>query len=230
MRHFCYGWNFKKVLFWENAWNSGPTININNWCNTFWSLLQNSWWDYCAYEIRLWYKTLYTTVEQVFSPTDFEQSSISIKQGQLVHVFKKWGPEYKIEFDIRVKKVPSNYTNIVQFTIGGKQGQYGDRIPGVWLEPSIRRVYVSSGVNGLINHEFRFEYSLNQQVHIVVKQFKDADTKYKYEIKVDGNIVHSVENTLVKQFTDVKFYACAPFDDACFTNDIGLFENFQFFH
>ena len=96
--------------------------------------------------------------------------------------------------------------------------------------PSNRQVLVSSGVNGLINHEFRFEYSLNQQVHIVVKQFKDADTKYKYEIEVDGNIVHSVENTLVKQFTDVKFYACAPFDDACFTNDIGLFENFQFFH
>ena len=28
--------------------------------------------------------------KQVFSPTDFEQPSISIKQGQLVHVFKKW--------------------------------------------------------------------------------------------------------------------------------------------
>ena len=130
----------------------------------------------------------------IFSLIDFEQSSISIKQGQLVHVFKKWGPEYKIEFDITVKKVPSNYANIVQFTIGGKQGQYGDRIPGVWLEPSIRRVYVSSGVNGLINHEFRFEYSLNQQVHIVVKQFKDAGEKYKYEIEVNDSTFHNQQN------------------------------------
>ena len=181
----------------------------------------------------MWYKTLKTTFDIstiIFSLIDFEQSSISLKQGQLVHVFKKWGPEYKIEFDITVKKVPSNWTNIVQFTIGGKQGQYGDRIPGVYLVPSNRRVLVCSGVNGLINHQFSFEYSLNQLVHIVVKQFKDAGEKYKYEIEVDGSIVHSVENMLVQQFTDVKFYACAPFDDACFTNDIGLFENFQFFH
>ena len=103
-----------------------------------------------------------------FTHRFWAKSSISIKQGQLVHVFKKWGPEYKIEFDITVKKVPSNWTNIVQFTIGGKQGQYGDRIPGVYLVPSNRRVLVCSGVNGLINHQFSFEYSLNQLVHIVV--------------------------------------------------------------
>ena len=48
------------------------------------------------------------------------------------------------------------------------QGQYGDRIPGVYLVPSNRRVLVCSGVNGLINHQFSFEYSLNQLVHIVV--------------------------------------------------------------
>ena len=88
---------------------------------------------------------------------------------------------------------------------------------------------VSSGVNGIKDYAFNFDYSLNQKFHIVVKQFKDSGEKYKFEIEVDGSTVHSVENQQAVQFSNVKFYACSPWD-SCFTNDIGLFENFELFN
>ena len=164
----------------------------------------------------------------LFTLIDFEQS-IFIKKGQLVHVLKKWGPEFKIEFDITVKIRPSNRTNIVHFKTGVKNGQYGDRIPEIYLRPNSKFVDVRSAVNGDYNHLFSFEYILNQKYHIVVKQYKDTGNKYIYEIEVNGSTDHSVENQQAQQFSNVKFYACSSWEDGCFTNDFGLFENFELF-
>ena len=151
-------------------------------------------------------------------------------KGQHVHVFKKWGPEFKIEFDMTVKKRPSSWMNIVQFTIGGHGGQYGDRIPGIFLRPESPRVTVCSALSESYDMTCHsFDYLLNQKIHLVVKQYKDTGNKYRYEIEVNGSTFHSVENQQAQQFSNVKFYACNPWDEDCFTNDFGLFENFELF-
>ena len=145
-----------------------------------------------------------------------------IKKGQLIHVFEKWGLEYKIEFDFMVKKVPSDWINIVHFM----HGTPGDRIPAIYLIPNITELLICYGVNNPY-HDYRVVYTLNQKYHVVVKQFKVAE-KYMYEIEVDDATVHSFENQQAEHFSDVKFYAGNPWKGSP-TNDIALFENFEIF-
>ena len=148
--------------------------------------------------------------------------SFYIKKGQLIHVFEKWGLEYKIEFDFMVKKVPSDWTNIVHFI----HGTAADRIPAIYLIANNTVLQIFYGVNPY--HDYRVVYTLNQKYHVVVKQFKVAE-KYMYEIEVDNATVHSFENQQAEHFSDVKFYAGSPWSQGTLTNDIALFENFEIF-
>ena len=74
--------------------------------------------------------------------------------------FKNWGKEYKIEFAIKVDKLPTaNWTNVFHFTAhDSNNGQYGDRIPAVFIHRN-GSFLVCSAVNDNNNFckDYKFE-------------------------------------------------------------------------
>ena len=42
---------------------------------------------------------------------------VEVSRGQILKTFPKWGPKYKVEFDITVDEVPTDdWTNVLHFT------------------------------------------------------------------------------------------------------------------
>ena len=60
---------------------------------------------------------------------------------------------------------------------------------------------------------------------MVIEQYQENGI-YLYEIEIDGETVHSIQNDDAKSFSNVKFYASNPWYPS-FTSNIGLMENFK---
>ena len=140
----------------------------------------------------------------------------------MVKTFKSWGPSFKVEFDIKVTKLPrSEYTNVFHFLIGKyKSGdRYGDRIPALWIRRTTCSFHIVSAVNGNRNYwkDFRFEFG--KQYHITIQQLK-VSGNYYYEIIIDGASKFKILNTMAKKYYNVKMYASDPWHQA-FTSHFG---------
>ena len=99
------------------------------------------------------------------------EGEVTIQPGVMVASFCKWGPQYHVEFDIKVFKYPESSINILQMTIGERYGRLGDRIPMVELtRKSFPRIHVASSVND--NHNFFYELKgvLNTTYHFEICQ------------------------------------------------------------
>ena len=131
--------------------------------------------------------------------------------------FKNWGKEYKIEFAIKVDKLPTaNWTNVFHFIAHDNIiGQYGDHIPAVYIHKS-GYFRVSSAVNKDYN------FKLGKKYQATIQQFKKQG-KYWYEIITDGES-YKIENEKPKNFENVKLYASDPWY-APFSSDIGMIQN-----
>merc|ERR1712243_361784 len=64
-------------------------------------------------------------------------TTIHLKQSQLLAVIPEWGPNFRITFDLNVHSMTSTrsdgWANIFYFTATGKDCcSIGDRVPGLW--------------------------------------------------------------------------------------------------
>ena len=59
----------------------------------------------------------------------FFLKEVQIDKGNLLATLPSWGLEFKVEFDLTVTSWPTNYCQVFQFTKGGLNKSYGDRIP-----------------------------------------------------------------------------------------------------
>ena len=159
-----------------------------------------------------------------FSVNDY--NSIAISKGQILKHYQEWSPSFRIEFDIMVSSVLKEiWTNVFHFTIGGNNHQYGDRIPAFWIRWN-QKFGIYSAVNNNKNHNREFDFKMNQQYHIVIRQFYKQCGKYVYQIEIDGQIKHSVDNNNAKVFENVKLYASDPWHTP-FTSNYGLLKNLK---
>ena len=92
-------------------------------------------------------------------------------------------------------------------------GQYGDRIPAVFAKQensSSQCLEFRSSVSGNQDDKFNFCYQLNQSYHIEISQENVHGETVMYNIKIDGTTKHSVRNSQVKVFDQVKLYLSSP--------------------
>ena len=141
----------------------------------------------------------------------------------MVKTFKSWGPSFKVEFDIKVTKLPRrgwhNRLNVFHF-----HGRYGSGIPGLWIGRMKDRQYfcISSAVKTMYK---RFKYKsytkfvVGKKYHITIQQLK-VSGNYYYEIIIDGASKFKILNTMAKQYYNVKMYASDPWHPA-FTSHFG---------
>ena len=62
----------------------------------------------------------------------------------------KWGPAYKVSFEILISQYTDKYKNIFHFTSTGQDCcSIGDRVPGLWLSPgNLLELSTQIGSNG----------------------------------------------------------------------------------
>ena len=158
-----------------------------------------------------------------------ECKNFSISKNEEVTTFKEWGTDYKIEFDIVVLNQPKDVWNSAfQFTIGQNGKKIGCRSPAFWINKSGFLHFCTSYKASDLpwGNCFNYDFEFGQNYHVVIAQFQDENGISQYEIEIDGQIVHSIQNDDAQSFSNVKFYASNPWDPS-FTSDIGLIENFK---
>ena len=139
---------------------------------------------------------------------------------------KNWGKEYKIEFGIKVLKLPSEeWTNVFHFTAYDNNiEKYGDRIPAVFILNN-GQAYVCSAINDDKNFCKVYTFELGKKYQATIQQFK-KDGKYWYEIIIDGKSEFKIENGNPKSFANVKFYRSDPWYPP-FSSDLGMIDDFK---
>ena len=141
----------------------------------------------------------------------------------MVQEYKNWGEIFKIEFDIKVTKLPTEagikqWVNVFHFTINGDNSQYGDRIPSLFINKN-GKFYFFTAISGNKNHEEKFDFELEKLHKIVIQQFQESE-KYWYEIIMDGESKVKIENKQQQSFSSVKFYASDPWFEP-FSSEFG---------
>ena len=116
-------------------------------------------------------------------------------------------------------------TNVFHFTIGGRNHQYGDRIPAFFIKRN-KKFGIRSAVNEDKNYRQDFDFNMNQQYHIVIRQYYKQYGIYVYQIEIDGQIKHSVDNNNAQVFENVIFYGSDPWRTS-FTSEFGLLRNLK---
>ena len=101
-------------------------------------------------------------------------------------MYQNWGPEYSIEFDIVVKKLPNYdwtkgpWINVFHVTSTNENCcNKGDRIPGLFINKDGYFQFTTSMNN--YGHDFRnISFTLGKIYHVTIKQSKYG-SKYWYE-------------------------------------------------
>ena len=136
-------------------------------------------------------------------------------------------PEWSVSFEYRRKEESSITPSVIQFTIGGKVYSFGDRVPAVHILPD-GKFRISSAINTNSDHYFipNIEIQLDRVYKIEIHQRYISNGNYRFFIKIDGDELHSIVNTMAKQFYNVKVFASVPSQwDA---TDVAYISNFQF--
>ena len=140
-------------------------------------------------------------------------------KGNLVAVLKKWGKFFRVTAKIRLaKNYPIEGTpNIVHFTRGG------DKIPKLTLWNQ-KFTFASDGdINYLVQSE---QLEGDKTYDLVIEQSMKEDGKIYHEIKVNDEVIHSVENTDAQEYDKVYVYVGSP-DNEPFTAEHGRLESLE---
>ena len=133
-----------------------------------------------------------------------EGHSGEIKRDNHIDTIDSWGPYFKLALDLMINsKVYSSWSNILAFR--GKLNEYDDNTLAIFYNSNGHLHFINS-VSGNSNYSVEKRVDLNRWYHIEIEQ-KRKDGKVLYIINTNGEQVHSVENTYVKSFRNVKVFA-----------------------
>ena len=156
-------------------------------------------------------------------------NSQAIKKNNVANVFQNWGDLFKIEFSIKVTKLPTTtWTNVFHFTAHGNDvTRYGDRIPALYINKG-GFFHVCSAVSGNKNYCKNVNFVLGKEYQMTIQQLKVLG-KFWYEIIMDSASILKIENSQAQRFSNVKMYTSDPWYPS-FTSDLGSITNIRALH
>ena len=142
----------------------------------------------------------------------------------MVEECQNWGEQFKIEFDIKITKLPTITRNVLHFTANDKDCcDNGNRIPAVYVLGD--KLKVISSISGNYNYEaVSFACVLEQMYHVIIQQYKGLTDDYWFEIIIDDESKFKIQNKFQRSFSNVKFYASNPWLDP-FSSEFGSIGN-----
>ena len=145
----------------------------------------------------------------------------AIKKNNVANVFQNWGDWFKLEFSIKVTKIPTSvWTNVFHFTVDDGNGNINAsiNIPALFIKKD-GYFQVCSAVSG--NQKCKnYYFELGKRYHIIIEQSLDFRGKTYYNINIDGDNILFTENTHPRSFQIVKLYASDPWSSP-FSADLG---------
>ncbi|XP_066912236.1 uncharacterized protein [Clytia hemisphaerica] len=120
----------------------------------------------------------------------------------------EWSVQFK--FNLHGNHTGHNYwCNILQLKQSGPlYHKYGARTPYVTFDSIEKKILIDSAVNNnwmyrrYIHRQIHFNTEYNVEIH---QRYRSGGV-YKYSIFLDGEEVHSTDNTQAQQFYDVKVF------------------------
>ena len=149
------------------------------------------------------------------------------KDSKKSKVFRDWGKQFSIKFEIEITKdfTSPTWLNVFHMTIGGNNHQHGDRIPALFIR-NTKKLFFTMSVGDNHNYHWNFPYQLNQNYSVEIEQkWEIQSEKLMFCIQIDGNSVHCKENLVPRSFQEVYLYL----SDKWFTTfaDYGKLRNFK---
>ncbi|XP_047140419.1 uncharacterized protein LOC105848274 [Hydra vulgaris] len=118
--------------------------------------------------------------------------------------------EYEISFEIFITSYLKVWTNAIHFTNSNDCCDYGSRVPSLSVNPNQNTAQICSSVNGSGSYCFATQpLPLMQWIKVTVKQFL-TNSDYFYSVLINDETVHSVKNTKVSFFDNVKVFISNP--------------------
>ena len=137
---------------------------------------------------------------------------VSLTKGNHVWSISDWSDEFKVEYDVIVKKeLSETWTSLFHVTTGQDLGE-GGRLPAVFLNRD-KYFLIAYHVNGNADYGQQYNYELNKEYHFEISQQTNSKGEAVYSIKVNGETFHEIVNTTPLKFKDVKLYLSDPWYD-----------------
>ena len=159
-----------------------------------------------------------------------EKKHIEIIKGNIYTTLPHLGKDYLVSFDVKATSFIGSWQSIVHFTTGGNMKKYGSRTPAIFFN-SKRKLHITSAINGNKNYYWNdpVQRKENEWINIQISQHI-TDGVYVYEIRINGNSVHSVKNNKPQDFNNVKVYISDPwyFKLNGFIHNLAIRENGKF--
>ena len=139
---------------------------------------------------------------------------MDLREVRVLKVFKNLFKEFSVSFEVNPSYTDNqtdDWLNILHLTIGKNIGRYGDRVPGVWLNPLKQLLYISSAINGDVEYSVKFQNvtPFSQWTNVTIVQ-ELVNGSYWFSVYVNGTLQSSLQNTDVRDFHIVTVYACDP--------------------
>nr|XP_047132656.1 uncharacterized protein LOC100199204 [Hydra vulgaris] len=136
-----------------------------------------------------------------------------IIKGKIFGVIPKLEKEFLISLDVFPYMFDLGWHNLIHFTIGSDNDRYGDRVPSISFFEN-GNLQIAASINGYNSWYFNLEpIGVNQWTNIEVSQIYKGSF-YLYTIRINGNVIYSVNNNQSECFEDVKIYASDPWSEA----------------
>ena len=131
-----------------------------------------------------------------------------IAKSSLLTTLPRLTKEWRVTFDVKPGKYHRGWASVIHMTIGGKGGEEGDRIPGVWFHKA-RGILISTALNGnpSYHHFSKPLPSVGEWIQMEISQSLLFSTRYVYMINIANKNVLTKTNTKPMEFTDVKVFA-----------------------
>ena len=142
-----------------------------------------------------------------------------IMKNRLVATIAQLEKQYSVqlEFMITDNFSENGWFNVYHATIGG-DNVYGSRTPAIWIRYYNGNIHVQTcyAVNGKSKYGYNTlpgPVQLHKWIKINVTQTK-VKNDYQFNVEVNGEVIHRVNNTQTQAFEDVKVYISDPWFEA----------------
>ena len=107
--------------------------------------------------------------------------------------------------------------------IGTKDGQYGSRIPAVWIGPGgLNHISCALGDNWNYYFTPKTKYNTGRWVNLKISQVNGV-----YEVRIDDNLIHTANNAEAQIWRNVKVVIGNTYDNYAFKSSAGEYRKFE---
>ncbi|XP_065660512.1 uncharacterized protein LOC124810993 isoform X1 [Hydra vulgaris] len=142
-------------------------------------------------------------------PTDYINfgKELTLTQDRILGTLKILKKEYSVSFNLKLVNYSKGFKNILHLTLGNSEA-YGDKSPGVWFhEDGSGKLVIYSAISGNPNYFIETTPLFMDQWYNIKIHQSMIDGQYWFAVDIDGVNIHKVENSLARDFKNMKVYA-----------------------